>query len=78
MATKWTAARRRRALDAGHALPGDPPRYPISDCDDVRNAVGDLGRSDEEDRGEIRAFITRRAIELGCTEDLPDDWRIRG
>lgn len=75
MAKRWNTAQRRKALAAGHALPPDPGRFPIEDCDDVDNAVADLNRPDVEDKEEVRAFITRRAIALGCP--LPESWRLR-
>ena len=76
----WTQARREKALGEGHALSPlqgeNKPRYPIENCEDVRNAVHDYGRSDPADRPAVRRHIARRAIELGCPEELPEDWHI--
>jgi hypothetical protein len=44
-ATKWTAEKRRQALQDGDALPGDPPKFPIKDQEDLDNAVGLIGNS---------------------------------
>lgn len=77
--THWDAESRQEAWEKGHALPpdteGGEPRYPIESCDDVKNAVADYHRSPGGGETE-RAFITRRAVDLGCTQHLPEDWRL--
>lgn len=76
--SKWTAAKRRAALEAGNALPPkegeSAARYPIADCEDVRNAVEDYHRNDPDEAA--RRHIAKRAVELDCTDELPDDWRL--
>ncbi len=75
---KWTAARRREALNRNHALPpvtdGDEPRYPIEDCQDFDNAVRDLNRPGTPDKERVRRYIARRGVELGC--EMPENWRV--
>jgi hypothetical protein len=74
----WDHESRQDALDKGHALPpdaeGGEPRYPIETRDDVRDAVEDYHRDPGDER--VRAFITRRAVDLGATDLLPEDWRL--
>lgn len=76
----WDAESRQDALAKGHALPpteeGGEPRYPIETCEDVEHAVQDYHRGEQHDPDRVRAFITRRAMDLGCTDKLPDDWRL--
>lgn len=45
----------------------------INDCDDVRNAVGEYQAGGEKNEDEERRIINR-AVKLGCTKDIPDDW----
>jgi hypothetical protein len=75
----YSAEQRRAAEAQGHALPpleeGGEPRYPINNCQDVKNAIRDLGRTAPSERPRVRAYIARRASELGC--DLPDSWRFK-
>jgi hypothetical protein len=35
---KWTPEKRKQALKDGDALPGDPPKFPIKDQEDMDNA----------------------------------------
>jgi hypothetical protein len=44
-AAKWPVAKRHAALKSGDALPGDPPKFPIKDQDDMDNANRLLGSS---------------------------------
>jgi hypothetical protein len=79
VAGPWTPERRREAAERGHALPplhGEgEPRFPIDDCTDVAHAVEDYGRIPDEEKPEVRRYITRRAVELDCP--LPRDWHVR-
>ena len=34
---KWPPEKRRQALQSGDALPGDPPKFPIKDQEDMNN-----------------------------------------
>lgn len=45
-AAKWTPEKRRQALKDGDALPGDPPKYPIKDQEDMDNANRLIGNGD--------------------------------
>lgn len=78
--THWDAENRQSAFEKGHALPpdteGGEPRYPIESAQDVQHAVEDYHRSPPADADRVRAFITRRAIDLGATDKLPEDWRL--
>jgi hypothetical protein len=72
-ATKaWTADKRKKAANRGAAMPGG--RFPISDCKDVTKAVHALGRA-KGDKSKVRSHIKRRAKSLGCTGNIPDDWK---
>ncbi len=74
----YDAEERREALSKGHALPGRdgaPPRFPINNCEDVRNAIHDLNRIPRSERPQVRRYIARRAVELGC--HLPESWKVR-
>jgi hypothetical protein len=44
-ATKWTAEKRQQALKDGDALPGNPPKFPIKDQEDMDNAASLSGNS---------------------------------
>lgn len=45
----------------------------LHNCDDVKQAVAKCQRENPNDQGEQRAII-RQAVDLGCTEHIPDDW----
>ena len=74
----YSAEQRQSMLAEGHALPpleeGGDPRYPIATCADVTHARKDAGRTEAD--SEVRAYINRRARELGCTgpehEEAPE------
>lgn len=57
----------------GEAMPDGS--YPTPDCTYLEHAVKAYGR-ETGDRAKLRAYLTRRAVALGCTEHLPDDWKI--
>jgi mevalonate pyrophosphate decarboxylase len=42
---KWDVGKRMQALKDGDALPGNPPKFPIKDQDDMNNAAGLSGSS---------------------------------
>jgi hypothetical protein len=46
--------------------------YPIRDCAEVGKAVEDYDRTGQEPR--VRRHIIKRAVALGCTSKLPDEW----
>lgn len=47
--------------------------FPITDSEDVSNAVHDWGRAGS--KASVKAHIVRRAKALGATDQLPDDWQ---
>lgn len=55
----------------GQAMPDGS--YPIPNRMYLLNAIKSVGRA--KDYEEVKAFIIRRAIELGCYDDLPDSWK---
>lgn len=64
----------RMALAAkGEAMPDGS--YPTPDCAYLKHAVQAYGR-ETGDRADLRRYLTRRAVALGCTEHLPDDWHL--
>lgn len=48
------------------------PDKAIEDCDGVKEAV----KLDGTEHQYQRQYVIRRAVELGCTEYIPDDWEI--
>jgi len=46
----------------------------IKDCDSVKAAVAQEKSSPVG--GDRERYIIKRAVELGCTEHIPDDWGI--
>lgn len=51
------------------------PLQEINDCEDARTAVQTY-ESGEDKRPEVKRYIIRRCIELGCTEHIPDKWEV--
>jgi hypothetical protein len=45
----------------------------INNCDDVQEAIGAYEATGETNKNEER-YIINRAVALGCTEHIPDDW----
>lgn len=66
------AASAKKRAEAKYTFPGTD-KYPISNCQDVRNAVSRSGSS-TEDKSKVRAYIKRAAKALGCESAIPDDW----
>ena len=48
--------------------------YPIANEQDLRNAIQAFGRAAEGDRSRLKAYIRKRARELGKTDLIPDGW----
>ena len=77
-------ARWRRMISEGQreqaAAEGDTAygtSFPIRNCSDLHNAIQAYGRAPAARRAELRRFIARRKLELGCPDvHLPEDWRI--
>lgn len=49
--------------------------YPISNVADLKNAIQAFGRSAPEDREKLKAFIKKRAKQLGQAQLIPDNWK---
>lgn len=76
---KYDAQTLRQMLDKGEAMAnasGDPS-YPIGDKEDLSNAIHAVGRG-QGDHDKIRAYIIRRAKDLGASDEIPDDWNSDG
>jgi HK97 family phage prohead protease len=63
---------RDKLAKSGHAMPDGS--YPIEDEDDLKNAVK-LSGNGKGDPNAIKAHIKQRAVALGKTNMLPDDWQ---
>lgn len=63
-------ADRAKLAKAGDAMPDGS--YPIQDKNDLENAVASFGRA--KDPTAVKAWITKKAKELGVTDVLPADW----
>lgn len=72
---KYSAEQLRDLHDKGHAMTGPNGQidYPIDDEEDLHNAIHAVGRGKGSHR-KIRAYIMRRAKEMGKTSEIPDDW----
>lgn len=69
----FTAEQRRDLAKKGHALPNGS--YPIDTKDDLGPAVT-LAQSGHGDTAAAKTLITRRAKELGATDQLPQEWNV--
>lgn len=66
--------KKREALaEKGHALPDGS--YPIETEKDLENAIQSYGRA--KDPKAVKAHIISRAKDLGATESLPEDWKVK-
>jgi hypothetical protein len=76
---KYTAEQLRAMLAKGEAMkgPDGEPSYPIGDLADLENAIHAVGRGNA-DHDSIRAYIIRRAKELGASDQIPDNWNADG
>lgn len=72
---KYSAEQLRQMLADGHALrgPDGEPDYPIGDREDLENAIRAVGRGSGS-HDAIRAYIVRRAKELGLSDLIPPEW----
>lgn len=62
---------RMEAARKGEALPDGS--YPTRDCGELKDAVQAYGR-ETGSKPKLRRYLIRRSVELGCTENIPDDW----
>jgi hypothetical protein len=67
----FSAEHRRELAEKGWALPDGS--FPIQNCQDLRNAIPALGRTDESKRQRVRAHIRKMAKVHGC--ELPKSWQ---
>jgi hypothetical protein len=49
-------------------------RFPIADREDLKNAIATLGEAPLPLRPSIKAYITKRAVEMFARNLLPDHW----
>ena len=66
----FTAEERQKLADEGKAMPDGS--YPIVTKEDLKNAVLSWGRGGA--KADVKAFIIKRAKELGAENELPEDW----
>jgi hypothetical protein len=64
---------RKKLAEKGHALPDGS--YPISDIDDLKNAIQAYGRSNPEDRAKVKKHIEKRARQLNLRHLVPEKWK---
>ena len=68
----YSAEDRQKLADQGEAM--EDGSFPIADEEDLHNAIQSVGRA--KDSGKAMAHIKKRARALGCTDQLPDHWKI--
>lgn len=73
-AEKYTSEQRKKMAEAGHALPDGS--FPIGDAEDLQNAIQAIGRA--KDPAKAKAFIKKRAADLGKTDLIPETWGLEG
>lgn len=75
----YTAEQERQMLAQGHAMkgPDGSPSYPIGNKTDLANAIHAVGRGGA-DHDSIRAYIMRRAKDLGASDMIPSTWQADG
>lgn len=64
---------REKLAKEGKALPDGS--YPISNVDDLKNAIQAYGRSKESDRAKVRKHIQKRAGALKVRHMIPEEWK---
>ena len=64
---------RQKLAKEGKALPDGS--YPISNVDDLKNAIQAYGRSKESDRAKVRKHIAKRAGALKVRHMIPEEWK---
>ncbi len=74
---KYSAADLRRLKAKGHTYPGTTS-YPIDDDEDLSNAIHAVGRGKVASHDKIRAYIIRRAKEMGKSSEIPENWNSDG
>lgn len=76
---KYTAAQLRQLLKEGKAIANadGEPSFPIDDTEDLHHAIRAVGRGGA-DHDRIRAYIIKRAKQMGQSDAIPDDWASDG
>jgi hypothetical protein len=46
---------------------------PVDDCAALKTAVQECGKDGSRAR---RRYLIKRSIELGCPDNIPDDWEL--
>lgn len=67
---KFTQTERMALARRGHALPDGS--FPITDAEDLRNAIADVGRA--KDPAAAKRFIVKRARGMQLKGVLPLSW----
>jgi hypothetical protein len=67
---EFSTERREELAKKGKAMPGGG--YPIENKGDLKNAISAFGRA--KNKPAAKAWIKKRARELGATEMLPENW----
>lgn len=52
------------------------PNEPVTNCEELRNAVGEYQAGGQYEADEER-YLINKSVELGCTKDIPDDFGMR-
>ena len=71
--SKYNAKQLRQLKAKGETFPGTTS-YPIADAEDLSNAIHAVGRGKVAGHDKIRAYIIRRAKEMGKESEFPDNW----
>lgn len=66
----YTPEQRKKMAKNGEALPDGS--FPIADCADLENAIQAFGRA--KDQEAAKKHIKKRAKDLDCDVELPEDW----
>lgn len=69
-------SQRKTLAKKGKAVPdkNSGGRFPITNGDDLKRAIQAVGRAKPGDQAKIKAFIKRRAKELGLSNMIPSSW----
>jgi hypothetical protein len=67
---KFSSDERKELAKSGKALPNGS--YPIVDVHDLKDAIHAYGRG--KDKAEVKAWIIKRAKELGQDNLIPKEW----
>jgi hypothetical protein len=68
----YSPEKRAEYAKKGWALPDGS--YPIADREDLMDAIQSFGRAPEAKRGQVKAYIRRRARQLGALKELSPEW----